>query len=145
MFKCVNPAMDSFDNLLDVTLLQEKWLNWATAPGRGKVTGKGHLPGTLRSYLGSLCKFVEFLMRERTVPWCGKLYILCNVKVAVMRSLLEELKNWSASYLDEVDQREWDVTEPQKTLQAFTIQISPIKRGNLYLAASGSPFTKINL
>ena len=111
MLKCVDPDMNSFDNLFNVELLRDKWLTWAHAPGRGKLSGRGHLPGTLRSYLGSLCKFVQFLIREKTAPWCGKLVLYCAVKVEVMHIFLEELKNWSASFNDEVDVREWEVME----------------------------------
>ena len=76
MQKCADPDMNSFDNLFNVELLRDKWLTWEHAPGRGKLSGRGHLPGTLRSYLGSLCKFVQFLIREKNCSLVWEISII---------------------------------------------------------------------
>nr|XP_047127768.1 uncharacterized protein LOC105849500 [Hydra vulgaris] len=110
ILNCVNPSLSSFDSLFDIHTLRNSWLPWALAPGKGK-SGKGHLPGTLRSYLGSLSKFVEFLIRQKTVSWAKKISVPCTVNLDTMKGLLKDVKNWRSSYCDEVDQREWEVLE----------------------------------
>ena len=44
--QCRNTDMTSFDNIFYINLLREKWLTWASTTGRGRVLGRGHLPGT---------------------------------------------------------------------------------------------------
>ncbi|XP_065680408.1 uncharacterized protein LOC105848093 isoform X2 [Hydra vulgaris] len=110
ILNCISPTLTSLDPLFNLQTLREKWLPWALAPGKGK-NGKGHLPGTLRSYLGSLSKFIEFLIRQKTVSWAKKMFVPCTINLDVMKGLLKDIKNWSASYCDEVDEREWDVLE----------------------------------
>nr|XP_047128053.1 uncharacterized protein LOC124808917 [Hydra vulgaris]XP_047128054.1 uncharacterized protein LOC124808917 [Hydra vulgaris] len=111
IFSCVDPDMSSLNSLFDMTLLRDKWLPWAMTPGRGKVPGRGHLPGTIRSYIGSLIKFIEFIVREKTLPWCGKLNFNFDVNSSILQAIILELRNWSASFNDEVDEREWEIIE----------------------------------
>ena len=54
--------MDSLDDLYEISALEKKWQSWAT--------GKGHEPGTLRSYLESLATFMQFIICEKTMPNC---------------------------------------------------------------------------
>ena len=56
-----------------------------------KIAGRGFLPGTYRSYLGSLNKFVEFVIREKTVPWAGKFYLPCTIKKPQLHAVHQEV------------------------------------------------------
>ena len=92
MQKCADPDMSSFDNLFNVELLRDKWLTWEHAPGRGKLSGRGHLPGTLRSYLGSLCKFVQFLIREKNCSLVWEISILWDPNAQPYHQIPPKLK-----------------------------------------------------
>ena len=94
--------MDSFDALYKISALEKKWVSWAT--------GKGHEPGTLRSYLGSLATFMQFIIREKTMPNC-KYQIPCTITLELMNVVLVEVKNWSKSFHDECEDRQWEVME----------------------------------
>ena len=89
----IDPDQPKVINLLDKTVLRDKWLN---------KFDKDRQPGTIKAYLGALHRFYAFLKCER-IQFPGVLNIS-----EILGSMIEQMKMWSKTYNKQVKERFWE-------------------------------------
>ena len=103
LLKTIDPENSAVSKVTNTRLVRDNWL----AP-----LEKSKRPGTCKAYLGSLSKFLRFLIVEKPNH--------VKIEESQLRAMKEQTHEWMASYKKPIARRSWE-----KKLQDAECLISP--------------------